>query len=57
MHAKLSQVLKAKLVANASVQTQELDEAVLACSEGVLYGKASTTDLALSGKLVVHSLE
>lgn len=57
MQAKLSQILKAKLVSDGTVTTKQFHEAILANAKSVQHAEATSTNFALCCKFVVHALE
>ena len=57
VQTELSDILEAQLVANAPVNRQELNEAVLWSSQAVLDIVAASADLARPKEFIVHTLQ
>lgn len=57
VQAELSDVLETKLVANGSIDAEQLDKAVLGCPEAILNFVAATTLFTSPKKLIVHALQ
>ena len=57
VQTELSDILEAELIPNAPINRQELNEAVLWCSQAILNIIAAAAYLARSKELIVHSFQ